>query len=162
MLSSLSVFTSASLSFFAPLLASTGGTEGEAYGKILAAAISLVTIIVFVFAQVFGEIATRFSLPAVLGELVVGLILGVSGFHLLMLGSGGEVADWAVASVQFIAGGDTATVQEIFSGPIKILLNDYAATGVGVLLFKIGLEADLKELIKVGPQAASVAVAGGD
>ncbi|MEO0738253.1 MAG: cation:proton antiporter, partial [Cyanobacteria bacterium J06649_12] len=32
--------------------------------------------------------------------------------------------------------------------------------GVGVLLFKIGLEADLKELIKVGPQAASVAVAG--
>ena len=160
MLSSLSVFTSASLSFFAPLLASTGGTEGEAYGKILAAAISLVTIIVFVCAQVFGEIATRFSLPAVLGELVVGLILGVSGFHLLMLGSGGEVADWAVASVQFIAGGDTATVQEIFSGPIKILLNDYAATGVGVLLFKIGLEADLKELIKVGPQAASVAVAG--
>ena len=77
MLSSLSVFTSSSLPVFTPLLASTGGTEGEAYAKILAAAISLVTIIVFIFAQVFGEIATRFSLPAVLGELVVGLILGV-------------------------------------------------------------------------------------
>ncbi|MEO0868515.1 MAG: cation:proton antiporter [Cyanobacteria bacterium J06642_11] len=154
------VFTHSSLLSLTPLLASTGGAEGESYTKILATALSLVTIIVFVFAQVFGEIATRFSLPAVLGELIAGLILGVSGLHLLMLGSGGEVADWAVAGVQFITGGDTATIQEIFSGPIKILINDYAETGVGVLLFKIGLEADLKELIKVGPQAASVAVAG--
>ncbi|MEM7796388.1 MAG: cation:proton antiporter [Cyanobacteria bacterium P01_C01_bin.118] len=160
MLSSLSGFTHSALISFTPLLAATGTAEGESYAKILAVAITLVTIVIFIFAQVFGEIAARFSLPAVLGELIAGLILGVSGLHLLMLGNGGDVADWAVASVQFIAGGDTATVQEIFAGPIKILLDDYAATGVGVLLFKIGLEADLKELIKVGPQAATVAVAG--
>lgn len=160
MLSSLFVFTNSSLSFLTPLLASTGGIEGESYAKILAVAISLLTIIIFVFAQVFGEIAARFSLPTVLGELIAGLVLGVSGLHVLMLGNSGEVADWAIAGVQFIAGGDTTTIQEVFSGPIKILVNDYAATGVGVLLFKIGLEADLKELIKVGPQAASVAVAG--
>ncbi|MBT9317422.1 hypothetical protein [Leptothoe spongobia] len=73
MLSSLSVFTSSSLPFLTPLLASTGGAEGESYAKILAAAITLVTIVIFVFAQVFGEIAARFSLPAVLGELIAGL-----------------------------------------------------------------------------------------
>ena len=82
MLSSLSGLAHSSLLHLTPLLASTSSTEGESYAKILAAAISLVIIIVFVFAQVFGEIATRFSLPAVLGELVVGLISGVSGFHL--------------------------------------------------------------------------------
>lgn len=160
MLSSLPVFTHSSLTFLSPLLASTGAVEGESYAKILAVAITLIVVTLFVFAQVFGEIATRLNLPAVLGELVAGLILGISGLHLLMLGNGGDVADWAIKSVQWITGGDPATVQDIFSGPVKILLNDYASTGVGVLLFKIGLEADLKELIKVGPQAASVAIAG--
>ena len=78
----------------------------------------------------------------------------------MLFRSGDQVAPWAVAAVQLFSGSDTATIQEIFRGPIKILINDYAATGVGVLLFKIGLEADLKELIKVGPQAATVAIAG--
>ena len=35
-----------------------------------------------------------------------------------------------------------------------------AELGVVILLFEIGLESDLQELIKVGPQAAIVAVVG--
>ncbi|ESA33690.1 na+ h+ antiporter [Leptolyngbya sp. Heron Island J] len=156
-LSSLSVVTSSVLT---PLLASAVGAESEFYAKALAAAVALVTVVVFLFAQLFGELAIRLSLPAVLGELIAGFILGVSGIHCIVLGNGGEVADWTVAAVQLISGSDTTTIQEVFAGPIRILLNQYADLGVGVLLFKIGLEADLEELIKVGPQAASVAVAG--
>ncbi|MDV3353735.1 cation:proton antiporter [Leptothoe sp. LEGE 181152] len=156
-LSSFSVVTS---SVFTPLLASAVGVESELYAKALAAAVALVTVVVFLFAQLFGELAIRLSLPAVLGELIAGFILGVSGIHCIVLGNGGEVADWTVAAVQLISGSDTTTIQEVFAGPIRILLNQYAELGVGVLLFKIGLEADLEELIKVGPQAASVAVAG--
>ncbi|NER84966.1 MAG: cation:proton antiporter [Leptolyngbya sp. SIO1D8] len=142
------------------LLASTGGAEGEAYTKALAVAVTLTTVVIFISAQIFGEIAVRIGLPAVLGELIAGCIIGISGFHLVVLGNGGQVADWALAIAQLISGGDSTTMREIFAGPVKILINDYAEIGVGVLLFKIGLEADLKELIKVGPQAASVAVAG--
>ncbi|MBE7384978.1 MAG: cation:proton antiporter [Leptolyngbya sp. SIO1E4] len=142
------------------LLASTGGAEGEAYAKTLALAVTLTTIAIFVAAQILGEIAVRVGLPAVLGELIAGFVIGVSGINLLVLGNGGQVADWAVALIQLISSGDSETIRDIFAGPVKILINDYAEIGVGVLLFKIGLEADLKELIKVGPQAASVAVAG--
>ena len=41
--------------------------------------------------------------------------------------------------------------------PVLLLL---AQVGVTLLLFEIGLESDLKSLLKVGPQAASVALVG--
>ncbi|MEM9089842.1 MAG: cation:proton antiporter [Cyanobacteria bacterium P01_F01_bin.53] len=145
---------------FSSLLATTGEAGGEHYAKTLAVAVVLITVIIFLVAQVFGEIAVRIGLPAVLGELIAGLMIGVSGVKLLILGNGDQVAAWFMAVVQLITGSDAATIQDIFAGPVKILVDDYATTGVGVLLFKIGLEADLKELIKVGPQAATVAVAG--
>ncbi|MEM1309354.1 MAG: cation:proton antiporter, partial [Cyanobacteria bacterium P01_H01_bin.153] len=60
-------------------LASTGGAEGEAAAKILAVAVTLATVAIFVSAQILGEIAVRLGLPAVLGELIAGFIIGVSG-----------------------------------------------------------------------------------
>lgn len=41
----------------------------------------LALIAIFVAAKAFGEIAERLGQPAVLGELVGGVIVGVSGFH---------------------------------------------------------------------------------
>ncbi|MEO1144450.1 MAG: cation:proton antiporter [Cyanobacteria bacterium J06638_22] len=143
-----------------PLLASVGGGEGELYAKALALALALAAILTFISAQIFGELAVRIGLPAVLGELIAGFVLGVSGLHILVLGESGQVADWAVVLIQWLSGSDTATIQEIFAEPVKILINDYASAGVAVLLFKIGLEADLKELLRVAPQAATVAIAG--
>ena len=49
------------------------------------------SIVIFLAAQVFGEIAVRIGLPEVLGELIAGFLLGVSGIQLLMLGNGGPV-----------------------------------------------------------------------
>jgi Kef-type K+ transport system membrane component KefB len=43
----------------------------------------LALIAIFVAAKVFGELAERVGQPAVLGELVGGVLIGVSGFHLV-------------------------------------------------------------------------------
>ncbi len=43
----------------------------------------LALIAIFIAAKVFGEIAERLGQPAVLGELLGGVIVGVSGFHLV-------------------------------------------------------------------------------
>ncbi len=43
----------------------------------------LALIAIFVAAKLFGEIAERIGQPAVLGELVGGVIIGVSGLHLV-------------------------------------------------------------------------------
>ena len=142
------------------LFASASGAEGETYAKAVALAVTLTLIIVYVTAQLFGELAIRIGLPAVLGELIAGLIIGISGLQVLMLGEGTQVADWMIAIISSIARSSHTLTREIFEGPVQTLFDDYAQNGVGILLFKIGLEADLKELIRVGPKAASVATAG--
>lgn len=43
----------------------------------------LALIAIFVAAKVFGEIAERLGQPAVLGELIGGVVIGVSGLHLV-------------------------------------------------------------------------------
>jgi Kef-type K+ transport system membrane component KefB len=43
--------------------------------------LSLVSI--FVAAKIFGELAERLGQPAVLGEMVAGIVIGVSGLHLI-------------------------------------------------------------------------------
>ena len=43
----------------------------------------LALIAIFIAAKVFGELAERIGQPAVLGELVGGVVIGVSGLHLV-------------------------------------------------------------------------------
>ena len=80
-----------------------------------------------------GEVFERLGQPAVLGELIAGVLLGAS-----------------VLGVIPTSPGDSLT--EI----IKIL----AEIGVLVLLFEIGLETDLKQMFRVGPAATAVALVG--
>lgn len=78
-------------------------------------------------AKLFGELAERIGQPAVLGELLVGILLGPSLLGLVPLTDG-------------------------------VLL--VAEIGVLLLLFEVGLETDLEELVKVGGAAMAVAVVG--
>jgi Kef-type K+ transport system membrane component KefB len=78
-------------------------------------------------ARLFGELAERIGQPAVLGELLAGVVLGPSVLGLVPLSDG-------------------------------ILL--LADIGVVLLLFEVGLETDLEELIRVGAPALAVALAG--
>ena len=78
-------------------------------------------------AKLFGELAERVGQPAVLGELLAGVLLGPS------------VLGWV---------------------PISSSLLLLAEIGVVLLLFEVGLETDLQELVRVGGPAVAVAVVG--
>lgn len=89
--------------------------------------------LILIFSKVFGELAERIKQPSVLGELVAGIILGGSVLAV-------------VPSVAGMAGYDTFHL--------------LAEVGVAILLFEIGLETDLKDLIKVGFTSMLVAIVG--
>jgi Na+:H+ antiporter len=82
-------------------------------------------------AKLLGELAERIGQPAVLGELVAGVLLGGSVLGL-------------VPSV----------------GPTAEIIHVLAELGVVLLLFEIGLETDLREMFRVGTASLSVATIG--
>lgn len=93
----------------------------------------LALVCILVFSKIFGELAERIKQPSVLGELVAGVVLGGSVLAI-------------VPSVSTMAGYDTFHL--------------LAEVGVAILLFEIGLETDLKDLIKVGFTSTVVAIVG--
>jgi Kef-type K+ transport system membrane component KefB len=91
----------------------------------------LILAAMLVAAKLLGELAERFGQPAVLGELVAGVILGRSVLGIVpMEGTGAEI--------------------------VHLL----AELGVVLLLFEIGLETDLREMFRVGSASLSVAAVG--
>jgi len=144
-----------------PLLA-TAGESGEGYSKALSIALSLLSLMIFFTCGVFRELAAVIKLPPILGDLIAGVVIGVSGLHFLMLESGGaaEVNLAFLNFVQSASGSDLETVTRVFEDSIPTIIEAYAQVGVGLLLFTIGLESDLDELLKVGVQASAVAVVG--
>jgi len=93
----------------------------------------LILIAILVFAKVFGEGAERIGQPAVLGELIAGLVLGGSVLGIVPTGT------------------------ETLMGEVIHFL---AEVGVAILLFEIGLETDLKEMFRVGKSSTMVAMVG--
>jgi Kef-type K+ transport system membrane component KefB len=96
------------------------------------ASILLTLFIIFVAAQIGGEIAQRLRLPSVVGEIAAGCAIGPSALG------------WV-------------TVPDIAAGtPLDVL----AEIGVILLLFSVGLETRLDDLKKVGASAFLVGVLG--
>lgn len=90
-------------------------------------------IVVLVFAKVGGDLMERFRQPAVLGELVFGVIIG----NLALLGfEGFEPLKTNV--------------------PLEVL----AEIGVIILLFEVGLETNIREMLSVGATSFVVATLG--
>jgi Kef-type K+ transport system membrane component KefB len=86
---------------------------------------------ILVAAKLLGELAERIGQPAVLGELVAGVLLGGSVLGIVpQEGAAGE------------------------------LMHVMAELGVLLLLFEIGLETDLREMFRAGPASLAVAVVG--
>ncbi|HQR17227.1 MAG TPA: cation:proton antiporter [Gemmatimonadales bacterium] len=108
-----------------PLWADAGGAGHGVSSFLLTLAAMLVG------AKLLGELAERIGQPAVLGELLAGVLLGSSALGVIP------------------ASGATADV-------IAVL----AELGVLILLFEIGLETDLRQMRRVGGSAAAVAAVG--
>jgi Na+:H+ antiporter len=91
----------------------------------------LVLAAILVAAKLLGELAERIGQPAVLGELLAGVLLG--GSVLRIVPAGGAEAE---------------------------MIHVLAELGVLLLLFEIGLETDLREMFRVGTAALAVALVG--
>jgi Kef-type K+ transport system membrane component KefB len=109
-----------------PLLFAAG-SGSDSPGRLL-----LILAVVLVGAKLAGVLAERVGQPAVLGELLAGVLLGSSVLGWLPpIGTDGYV-----------------------------ILHFLAEIGVVLLLFEIGLETDLKAMFRVGPAALAVAAVG--
>ena len=120
------------LSSTRPALAAGEGAGGsESHG--LDPGILIGVAIMLVLAKVGGEIFERAGQPAVLGELVAGIVLG----NLVIFGFNGAEPLKTNATIAALA-----------------------ELGVIILLFEVGLESDLKEMVEVGWSSLLVAVLG--
>jgi Kef-type K+ transport system membrane component KefB len=92
------------------------------------AAVLGVLAAILIATKILGALAQRFGQPAVLGELVAGILLGKSLLGIL--------------------------------DPSDPLIGVLSEIGVVILLFAIGLETDLRKLMRVGGSAFAVGVTG--
>lgn len=121
------VLVAGALGAWAVANAQNGDHAGDATRFLLAIAAILVA------AKIGGEIFERIGQPAVLGELVMGIVLGNAS--LAGLGAFEPLQDAPFVAIA-------------------------AEIGVILLLFQVGLESDLNELLAVGPSALVVALLG--
>jgi Kef-type K+ transport system membrane component KefB len=110
-----------------PLALATGGHEDPVAPVLLALAVILAA------AKFAGGLAVRVGQPAVLGELVAGVLLG----NLELVGFTGLEALESNATIEGLAG-----------------------LGVIILLFEVGLESTVRDMLKVGWPSLFVAVLG--
>ncbi|MCC0179407.1 cation:proton antiporter [Waterburya agarophytonicola K14] len=147
-----------------PLLAAatevTTKSDGEE-GTFVLAGVLLSLVIIYFASKLGGELCARINLPPVLGELVGGVLVGVSAFRLLVFPESGSLAEDSliINLLQSTAGMPTEVASSVFASQSEVI-SLLSELGVIILLFEIGLESDLKELIRVGPIAAVVAVVG--
>jgi Kef-type K+ transport system membrane component KefB len=149
-------------SWFVPFLATAAKSEVEAEsGTFILAGVLLSLIVIYFASKLGGEICARINLPPVLGELVGGVVIGISAFHLLIFPEGGNTAtnSLIISFLETTAGLPIEASESVFAAQSEVI-SVLSELGVVILLFEIGLESDLKELIRVGPQAAIVAVIG--
>jgi Kef-type K+ transport system membrane component KefB len=117
-------------------------------------------LVLFIAARIMAELMVRLSLPTILGELLAGVLIGVSGIHFLLPPeSGAQINHLLLDLVANIADVTPATVQELYNESFPGL-QQISVLGLYALLFLTGLESELDELMAVGLQATTVAVTG--
>jgi Kef-type K+ transport system membrane component KefB len=114
-----------------PILAASSGHSGTAgHG---AAAQNFIWLAIILIAAKLSAMVQRWGQPAVLGELTIGVILGNLG----------------LVGIHALDPIGTNTIVEFLS-----------ELGVVILLFQIGLESNIKEMLQTGARAMFVAIAG--
>ena len=97
------------------------------------AAVALWLAVILIVAKLGGDLAVRFGQPAVLGELFAGVVLG----NLRLVGLGGAVAIENDPSIDMLS-----------------------RLGVLILLFEVGLESTVAQMLEVGASSFLVATTG--
>jgi Kef-type K+ transport system membrane component KefB len=146
-------FKSSSLSLLA--------TAESDSSPLILAGVLLSLVVIYLASTIGGEICARINLPPVLGQLLGGLVVGISALHLLVFPEGGAdgTGSLMMAFLQATTGLSVDAVAATLQTDSEVI-SLLSEIGVVILLFEIGLESDLKELLRVGPQAAIVATVG--
>jgi Kef-type K+ transport system membrane component KefB len=117
-------------------------------------------LVIFLAARSLAELMVRLSLPTILGELVAGVLIGVSGLHFLVPPQAGvDLHPWLLQLVSSLSGVTPDQVQHLYVESFPGL-QQVSLLGLYALLFLTGLESELDELVAVGLQATTVAFAG--
>jgi Kef-type K+ transport system membrane component KefB len=117
-------------------------------------------VIILLMAKIGGDLFERIKLPAVLGELVVGVLLGNA---LLLTGwaegvPGLNALHSLAHELQFLrAPPETGYGDPYSAGAVLKML---AGIGVVLLLFEVGLESSVRDMISVGASSLLVAILG--
>ncbi|MBM0740105.1 cation:proton antiporter [Phormidium sp. CLA17] len=140
-----------------PLFATVAATDTP----LVLAGMLLSLVVIYVSSKIGGELCDRINLPPVLGELVAGVVVGISAFDILVFPGTGEDGSGSLIMtlLKLTSTISPEAVTSIFEAQSEVI-SVLAELGVIILLFEIGLESDLKELLRVGPQATLVAVVG--
>lgn len=115
------------------VFASSESSTQESAGHGLNPLVLVGIAVILVVAKLSGEVFERFKQPAVLGELVAGIIIG----NLTLFG--------------------LTSVEQLRT---DVVINALAEIGVIILLFEVGLESNLTEMMEVGWSSLLVAIAG--
>ncbi|MGQ9456382.1 MAG: cation:proton antiporter [Armatimonadota bacterium] len=111
-----------------PALAAGADSDKTEVARVL-----LALVVLLLAAKLGGSLVIRAGQPAVLGELVFGILIG-------------NLSHLGIRSFDFIKTDES----------VRIL----SEIGVTLLLFQVGLESDLNRLMKVGPSSLLVATIG--
>lgn len=114
--------------FHASEIFASGGAGADEVSDVL-----LGLVVILLAAKLAGDLVERLNQPAVLGELVIGVLLG----NLALVGVDGF---------------------EHFKHSLS--LEVLAELGIIILLFQVGLESSIKEMLSVGPTSFLVAIVG--
>jgi Kef-type K+ transport system membrane component KefB len=113
-----------------------GSNTQDSFGKVL-----LILFIILIIAKLGGDLFERIGQPAVLGELIFGILLGNLGlFHLEALN-------------HFV-------VRVVNDPHASEFITTLAELGVVLLLFEVGLESTVGEMVSVGASSFLVATLG--
>ncbi len=116
-------------------------SDSAGHHAVLVEEVLLALILILLAAKVGGDIFERFGQPAVLGELIFGILIGN-------------------AAILPLGGLETAISSVVHDPHVDTFLTLLAEVGVVILLFEVGLESTVGEMLSVGPSSLLVAFLG--
>ncbi|MEM9701183.1 MAG: cation:proton antiporter [Planctomycetota bacterium] len=139
--------------------ASTGESAGEKHaggpdhGSIVAPLLAAIVLILF-GAKISGDLFERCGIPSVVGELALGIVLG----NLVLIADLVFGVEWHF--LDFMQPPDPDKFGSVSASNVGAELSLLAEIGVILLLFEVGLECTVREMLRVGWTSLFVAIAG--
>lgn len=129
------------------------GEEHETGHSNVAAPLFAAIVLILLLAKLAGDLFERVGMPAVLGELSVGILLGNLVFFTGLIPG---IEPWH--GLDFLKAPAEGTIGNVYStgAALKML----AEIGVVLLLFEVGLESNVRDMMQVGLSSLLVAILG--